>query len=66
MRLVEAEESFSRAARRIHVHADILKAAKIIAGDVLALTSSDEQGEERVSDYMLTSGLPSSIIDAGL
>ncbi|GJE86889.1 AAA family ATPase [Phanerochaete sordida] len=47
VRLAEAEESFSRAARRIFVHADVLKAAKVVAGDVLALTSSDEKGNER-------------------
>ncbi|EKM47994.1 uncharacterized protein PHACADRAFT_214999, partial [Phanerochaete carnosa HHB-10118-sp] len=47
VRLVKAEESFSRASRRILVHADVLRAVKIVAGDVLALASSDDKSDEK-------------------
>lgn len=56
VRLAEAEESFSRASRRILIHSDILKTAKIITGDVLALASSDHKDDNKVSIFDLTTG----------
>ena len=47
--LARADETQSRAARRIHLHADLLKAAKLIAGDILALTSADESRQNHFS-----------------
>lgn len=38
---VESLESVSRAARRIIINADILKQAKVYAGDVVGLSSAD-------------------------
>ena len=46
--LADADETEGRASRRIHIHADMLKAAKLIAGDVLALACADETLNPRV------------------
>lgn len=37
----------SRASRRVIIQADILKAAKILAGDVLALSQADKASEQQ-------------------
>ena len=50
VRAVDASEPVSRTSRRVVVHADVLKAAKILAGDVVALSQVDkasEQGEQK-------------------
>lgn len=48
--LANADETLSRASRRILIHADVLKASKLIAGDVLALASAQETEEHKVSE----------------
>lgn len=47
--LADADETISRASRRINIHVDILKIAKIVVGDVLALTDALDSNERRVS-----------------
>ena len=39
--ITDPAESISRASQRIHVNTDILKQAKVYAGDVVAITSSE-------------------------
>jgi AAA family ATPase len=46
--LAEPDGSHSRASRRVYVHAEMLKVAKLIAGDVVALASADESQNPRV------------------
>ena len=42
-----SSDPVSRASRRVIVHADVLKAAKILAGDVLALSEADKTTEQK-------------------
>lgn len=42
-----SSDPVSRASRRVIVHADVLKAAKILAGDVLALSEADKATEQK-------------------
>lgn len=46
--VADPSELTSRASRRILIQADVLKAAKIIAGDVLALSTANSIQEPKV------------------
>lgn len=48
--LTDSYESIPRAARRIIINADVVKAAKLCAGDVIALSSSDKIEGTNVSN----------------
>lgn len=48
--VTDISEPVSRASRRVIISADVLKSAKILAGDVVALSEADKgTGEHRVS-----------------
>lgn len=45
--VADGSDPVSRASRRVIVHADVLKAAKLLAGDVLALSEADKAAEHK-------------------
>lgn len=45
--LANSFDSVSRASRRVIIQADLLKASKILAGDVVALSEADKEFEQQ-------------------
>ena len=49
VRLADSSESIPRASRRLIINTNIVKAAKLCAGDVIALSAYDNARDRKVS-----------------